>query len=169
MAFKSTFAALSAVFILGWVSAQVPVAAGAADAPAEEWTAHVADEFLRSFNEDFASGNLEAWMGHWTDDALRESSREQWRGRAAIQAAYAAILADWDRPRLVHERSRMVLGSRLAWQGFYAARHKRTGREVVVPIALFLSFDESGAVRHSRFYLDSLHLMDQVEGRTSTR
>jgi len=149
-------------------AALLPMRAGAVDSNPEAWTNRLVDGFLEAFNQDFAAGNLDAWMSHWAEDAVREGSREQWRGRDAIRGAYAAILREWERPGLVHERTRMVLGNRAAWQGYYHAHHRAAGRDVLVPIALFLEFDDAGLVRHARFYIDVRHLVEQLEGRASS-
>jgi hypothetical protein len=145
----------------------IPFSLRAADVTPEAWTTHIAEEFLRAYNEHYAAGDLDAWMSRWAADAVRESSRQHWKGQAEIRRAYQETLERWEQPGLVHERTRMVMGNRFAWQGFFIGRSKRTGRDVLVPIAIFLTFNEAGQVQHARFYLDYQHLVDQVEGRST--
>jgi ketosteroid isomerase-like protein len=129
----------------------------------------LADEFLRSYNEDFDSYKLDAWMEHWADDAVRESSRERWEGKKAIRHAYEDILRGTSENRLTHEKARLIVGNRIAWQGDYAGRSRQTGRPMQLPIAIFLTFNDAGKVVHAQYYLDIDHLNDQRQGKAPIR
>jgi ketosteroid isomerase-like protein len=161
------FAGLILAFLLAVCPALAR--AQAPETPPGERVSKLADEFLRSYNEDFSKGDLDAWMEHWAENALRESSRNRWEGLAAIRRSYEDILRGMSENRLLNERVRLVQGNRFAWQGDYSARSRRTGRSVLVPIAIFLTFDDTGKIKHARFYLDNNFLNDQAEGRVSAR
>jgi hypothetical protein len=143
--------------------------AQSSDTKGAERISKLADDFLRSYNEDFDSNKLDAWMEHWADDAVRESSRERWEGKKAIRRAYEDILRGMSENRLTHEKGRLIVGERIAWQGDYSGRSRQTGRPVQVPIAIFLTFNDAGRVVLAQYYIDINHLIDQREGRAPVR
>jgi len=146
-----------------------PGHAQSTDPKSAERISKLADEFLRSYNEDFGSYKLDAWMEHWSDDAVRESSRERREGKKAIRRAYEDILRGTSENRLTHEKARMIVGNRVAWQGDYAGRSRQSGRPVQVPIAIFLTFNDAGKITHAQYYLDLDHLNDQRQGKAPIR
>ncbi|MEE8555181.1 MAG: nuclear transport factor 2 family protein [bacterium] len=142
--------------------------AAAPEAPAQtrpEEIGRLTDAFLESFNRDLAGGDVEAWLSHWADDAVRASSTQTWNGKGQIRSAYVEVLRTWSDPRLTGERRRVIQGNTVAWEGEFAATFEQNGRPVRVPIAIFLAFNGAGRVQSARFYLDTRYLIDQIEGR----
>ncbi len=142
--------------------------AAAPEAPAQtrpEEIGRLTDAFLESFNRDLAGGDVEAWLSHWADDAVRASSTQTWNGKGEIRSAYIQVLQVWSDPQLTGERRRVIQGNTMAWEGEFAATFEQNGRPVRVPIAIFLAFNGAGQVQSARLYLDTRYLIDQIEGR----
>jgi ketosteroid isomerase-like protein len=128
----------------------------------EERTAYLTEQYLTGFNEDFARGKLSDWMALWAEDAVSESSRERWQGTDEIRTVFQDMFDAWDHLRLERERSRLIAGDSVAWQGYFSGRHRKAGRVVSVPAALFLTFDADGKVELARFYIDVQQINDQL-------
>lgn len=151
--------AAMAVWILATPAPEAPAQTG------PEEIGRLTDAFLESFNRDLAGGDVEAWLSHWADDAVRASSTQTWNGKGQIRSAYVEVLRTWSDPQLTGERRRVIQGNTVAWEGEFAATFEQNGRPVRVPIAIFLAFNGAGQVQSARFYLDTRYLIDQIEGR----
>lgn len=83
-------------------------------------------------------------------------------GRNEIQQFYAGFkdfFADWTHI----EKSRVTHGNSAVWEGIARGHHRESGKPIHLPIVFFLEFDNDGAVRESRVYVDVRSIGDQLQ------
>lgn len=83
------------------------------------------------------------------------------RNREDIQkffAGFSDMFSDWTHI----EHSRITQGNRAVWEGVAQGHHRETGKPIRLPAAFFLRFDNDGAVREARVYIDARSIGDQL-------
>jgi ketosteroid isomerase-like protein len=74
-------------------------------------------------------------------------------------AGFGDIFSNWAHA----ERSRMTHGNRAVWEGVARGHHRETGKAISLPLVFFLTFDNGGAVREARVYVDGRSIGDQLQ------
>jgi ketosteroid isomerase-like protein len=69
------------------------------------------------------------------------------------------MFSDWTHV----EHSRMTHGNRAVWEGIAQGHHRETGKPIRLPAVFFLKFDNGGAVREARVYIDGRSIGDQLK------
>lgn len=93
---------------------------------------------------------------------LSPPSESPQRGREEIRKFFAGFedfFADWTHV----EKSHMTHGHRAVWEGVAQGHHRETGKPIVLPLVFFLDFDNMGAVREARVYVDGRSIGDQLK------
>jgi len=83
-------------------------------------------------------------------------------GRETIRQFFAGFkdaFSDWTHV----EKSRMTHGNSAVWEGIAQGHHRETGKPLQMPIVFFLEFDNDGAVRENRVYVDGRSVGDQLK------
>jgi ketosteroid isomerase-like protein len=93
---------------------------------------------------------------------LGEPTGSPQRGREEIRAFFAGLGNFWSDWTHV-EKSRLTHGNSAVWEGVAQGHHRETGKLVRLPIVFFLEFDNDGAVREARAYLDGRSIGDQLQ------
>lgn len=83
------------------------------------------------------------------------------RNREDIRKFFAGfnMFSDWTHV----EHSRMTHGNRAVWEGIAQGHHRETGKPLKLPLVFFLSFDNAGAVREARIYVDGRSIGEQLQ------
>lgn len=89
-------------------------------------------------------------------------SEKPQRGREEIRAFFTGLGKFWSDWTHV-EKSRLTHGNSAVWEGIAQGHHRETGKPVRLPIVFFLEFDNDGAVREARVYLDGRSIGDQLK------
>lgn len=74
-------------------------------------------------------------------------------------AGFSEMFSDWSHI----EHSRMTHGNRAVWEGVAQGHHRETGKPIRLPAVFFLTFDNGGAVREARVYIDARSIGDQLQ------
>ncbi|MEX0959817.1 MAG: nuclear transport factor 2 family protein [Burkholderiales bacterium] len=83
------------------------------------------------------------------------------RNREEIRTFFAGfrnMFSDWSHV----EHNRMTHGNRAVWEGVAQGHHRETGKPIRLPVVFFLTFDNGGAVREARVYIDARSIGDQL-------
>jgi len=113
------------------------------------------------------SGNPGQAADLFTTDAdqinmLAPPSAKPQRNREAIRqffAGFDGFFSDWTHV----EKSRMTHGNSAVWEGVAQGHHRESGKPLRLPIVFFLEFDNDGAVRELRVYVDERSIGDQLQ------
>jgi len=73
-------------------------------------------------------------------------------------SGFKDMFSDWTHI----EHSRMTQGNRAVWEGLAQGHHRETGKPIKLPVVFFLKFDNGGAVREARIYIDARSIGDQL-------
>lgn len=125
-------------------------------------------EYINSLNEAMPpSGNPADVADLYAIDAqqihvLAPPDQRIQNGQAEIRQFFAGFkdaFADWTHV----EKSRMTHGNSAVWEGIAQGHHRETGKPIRVPIVFFIEFDNDGAVRENRVYVDGRSVGDQLK------
>lgn len=154
-------ARLAAVALLVFAqAAHCEAAQGAFSRPTvERWVVAFFDAFNRELNE----GDLDSWMSHWAEGAVRITPMGDAEGKAQIRALYADLLSRYRDLRHAIVAT-VIEGNRASVELHTVGTHRESGIEVHMPNVAILEFDANGKVTSARVYLDMKHVQDQLAG-----
>jgi ketosteroid isomerase-like protein len=93
---------------------------------------------------------------------LGEPTGSPQHGRKELRDFFSGLGNFWSDWTHV-EKSRMTHGNSAVWEGIAQGHHRETGKPVTLPIVFFLEFDNDGAVREARIYVDGRSIGDQLK------
>ena len=120
--------------------------------------------YVQGFNQVFARGEIDRWIGFWAEGAERILPSNRQKGLREIRLAYQALYAAYLEMRLI-EQSRTVRGGEAVVECLFEGVYRRNGNSVSQPVTLTLRFDDAGKITFLRADFDEEAFLNQIRAQ----